>query len=554
MTADAVVLHGHAYQPPRANPRTGRVPIEPTAAPFSNWNERITAECYRPNAFARIFDDSGRIVRIVNNFERMSFDLGPTLARWLETAAPDVHDRIVAGDRIGRTAIAHPFHHAILPLAPIEDARTELLWGIADFERRFGRSPKGVWFAETAVDEATLALLPGLGIEFTVVAPYQVRPAVPPGSVGRWDGPTGSVDLVAYDGFVSHDLAFGNVLGDTTAMVKRMTNAAPAGGLVVAATDAETFGHHHRFTERGVAHALFEVVDQCGLRTGGLEGLLADVPRSAVDAVPASAWSCAHGVGRWIEDCGCATDGPDGWHQLWRGPLRAALVLLRDHAVEVFKRRGAEVFVDPMAARDAFGSVLADETAWPKYVADQLLPGADQDLARLLLDSQEATLASFTSCAWFFADLARREVVIVFQEAQRSAELLAAIGEHAPIDEALEVLGAAPSNRTDVPTGIEVWHAAATDDGVLPHERAQIGVEPIHLSSLGSVLTELVQRALSGDHGAGTQAAELVDIAARSSARLPIDHAQELVWSAIEAGVLPGSANALASMLGFAGY
>ena len=189
MTADAVVLHGHAYQPPRADPRTGHVPVEPSAHPFHDWNERITAECYRPNGFARIYDDRGRIVRIVNNYERMSFDLGPTLARWLEVHAPEVHDRFVEGDRVGRTAIAHPFHHAILPLSPLEDARTELLWGIADFECRFGRKPEGMWFPETAIDESVVALLPPLGISFTVVAPYQVRPAVRAGEDRPMDDP-----------------------------------------------------------------------------------------------------------------------------------------------------------------------------------------------------------------------------------------------------------------------------------------------------------------------------------------------------------------------------
>ncbi|MEZ5257616.1 MAG: DUF3536 domain-containing protein [Ilumatobacteraceae bacterium] len=551
MTADAVVVHGHAYQPPRANPKTGTVPVEPTASPFPNWNARITAECYRPNAFARIFDDRGRIVRIVNNFERMSFDLGPTLAHWLALEAPDVHDRIVAGDRVGRTAIAHPFHHSILPFAPVEDAVTELRWGIADFEARFGRRPAGLWFAETAVDERTLALLPPLGISFTVVAPYQVLPAVPAGEVGRWNGPTGPLDLVAYEGWVSHDLAFGNVLSDTTAMIGRMASAAPS-GLVVAATDAETFGHHHRFTERGVAHALFDVVEREGLRTGGLEPLLDLAHRARVDHVPPSAWSCAHGIGRWTEHCGCATDGQPGWSQHWRGPLRAALTLLRDHAFEVFLRRGAEVFSDPLAARNDFGEVLARPGAWTDFVRRHVRSGADPAVARLLLDSQEATLASFTSCAWFFADLARREVVIVMQEAQRSAELLSRLGEIAPVARALDLLAQAQSNQPSVPTGVEVWQHAADGDGVLPHEVSTSGRELLHASVLEPLLLELVTRGLAGEETPVEQACELIELAARGGERLPLDRAQEALWPELEAGRLAPTAAPLARILGFA--
>lgn len=552
MPADAVVLHGHAYQPPRADPRTGEVPVESSAAPFHDWNERITAECYRPNAFARIYDHTGRIVRIVNNWERMSFNLGPTLAHWLERHAPDVHQRIVEGDRVGRTGIAQPYHHIILPLSPIEDARTELIWGIADFEHRFGRRPEGVWFPETALDETTLALLPELGLSFTIVAPYQVVPQVPAGAVGRWTGPTGAVELVAYDGSVSHDIAFGNVLADTDVLVARMRSAAPS-GLAVAATDAETFGHHHRFTERGVAHALFEVVDRLGVRTGGLGDLLATLPitRAKVDHVPASAWSCAHGLGRWQTDCGCSTDGQAGWHQRWRAPLRAALMVLRDHAMEVFLRRGAEVFYDPMTARDSFGVVLADPARWDEFVTAHVRPLADEHLARLLLDSQEATLASFTSCAWFFADLARREVVIVFQEAQRSADLLASIGEPPPVEAALALLATAEANDRLSPTGTEVWHCAA-GDGVLPHERPGPGaVDDPAAQALPSLLLDLVERAVAGSASAAHQAAELVKVAIRAGASVPLDRAQERVWSAI-GEVRPSHLGPLTDALGFA--
>lgn len=552
MTADAIVLHGHAYQPPRADPRTGVVPVEPSAYPFRNWNERITAECYRPNAFARIYDDHGRIERIVNNWERMSFDLGPTLARWLEVHEPEVHDRLVAGDRVGRTAIAHPFHHAILPLSPIEDARTELIWGIADFEYRFGRKPLGMWFPETGIDERTLALLPELGITFTVVAPYQVAPAVPAGAIGRWASPAGPIDMVSYDGSVSHDLAFGDLLANTTALVARMAGAS-SGGVIVAATDAETFGHHHRFTERGVAHALFDVVEQEGLRTGSLEALLETIThRSVVSSVPPSAWSCAHGLGRWQIDCGCSTDGQAGWSQAWRAPLRQALTLLRDDAWATYLRRGGEVFHDAVAARDAFGEVLARPEAWDGFVERHVRPLADESVARKLLESQEATLASFTSCAWFFADVARREVVIVLQEAARSIELLRELGEHPPVDRAVAVLAGAVANNPATPTGREVWEHAMVGDGTLPQDLPADGVvRPFPASSsLAELLLRLVREGLDGSALAAAQAVELIDVTARAGTLLPLDRAQELTWDALQSGLHP-VAGPLTEMLGF---
>ncbi len=433
MPADAVVIHGHVYQPPRADPRTGIVPVEPTAAPFHDWNARITHECYRPNAFARIYDGEGRITKIVNNYERMSFDLGPTLSHWLADHAPEVLARMVEGDRVGRTAIAHPYHHTILPLADPRDALTELRWGAAEFRHRFGREPEGVWLPEAAIDPAVAAMMIAEGYEFTVLAPHQVERH--PGA-GRFGRTAAGLGVVVYDGSVSHDLAFGSLLSDSSAIIERLAGGLD-GGVAVAAVDAETFGHHHHFTERGIAHALFELAPRRGLAFGPLASLFATAAAAAdladVGEVTVSSWSCAHGLGRWREDCGCSTDGGPGFNQAWRGPLRTALELLRDHSNGVFERRGSRVFHDAWEARDAYGVVLADPSTWPAFVERHVRPMESHDEARVLLAAQEATLASFTSCAWFFADLARREVAIVLQEAAHAATLLARLGEHAAV-------------------------------------------------------------------------------------------------------------------------
>jgi alpha-amylase/alpha-mannosidase (GH57 family) len=540
VTADAIVIHGHMYQPPRADPRTGVVPYEPTAAPYHDWNLRITDECYRPNAFARILDGQGRIVRIVNNFERMSFNLGPTLAHWLDANAPDVAARIVQGDRVGATAIAQPFHHVIIPLADPRDARTEILWGIADFEYRFGRRPLGIWLPETGIDSATLELLADLGIVFTIVAPGQVHALPPVGAIGASHG----VRLVVYDGPLSQQIAFGDVMNDTRTFVDHLSGGAD-GGTVTVATDMETFGHHHCGAERGVAHALFVVAPDRGISVGPLGALVqAATPVDVVD-VYTSAWSCAHGLGRWQIDCGCSSDGPDEWNQRWRTPLRLALNLLRDHAVEVFERRGKEVFNDSWLARDAYGIVLADPSRWDDFVIAHVQPLVSESLADVLLRSQQSTLASFTSCAWFFADLARREIAIVMQEANRSAELLRSISEELPIEQALQILDGAHSNDPALPTGRDVWHwalgeapvaAAGTIDGE---------------DAVQTLIERLVAEAIAGDSAASVQAQAVIDLAVDRTDRVALDRAQNALYAARSDGSRP-DLDALAGMLGFA--
>jgi alpha-amylase/alpha-mannosidase (GH57 family) len=178
----AFVLHGHFYQPPRENPWTEVVPRQPAAAPFHDWNERITAECYRPNGWARIFDDHGRIVAIVDNYEHLSFNVGPTLMSWLDEHAPETYARIVDADRAARRAIAQAYGHAILPLCNDRDLRTQVRWGLADFRHRFGRPAEGMWLPETAVDDRTLAVLAEEGVRFTILAPGQIA------AVRRLDG------------------------------------------------------------------------------------------------------------------------------------------------------------------------------------------------------------------------------------------------------------------------------------------------------------------------------------------------------------------------------
>jgi hypothetical protein len=445
-----LVVHGHFYQPPRENPWTEEVPREPGAAPFHDWNERIAAECYRPNGYARVVDQADRIVAIVNNYARLSFDGGPTLLSWLEVHEPDAYARLLAGDREGQGAIAHPWFHVILPLATERDARVNIRWGIADFRHRFGRDPEGLWLPETAVDDTTLRLLASEGIGYTILAPSQADRSVDTTRLYRWRD---RVTLVFYDGPLSHDVAFG--APSSQVLVERVEAAAPDGGLVCVATDGETFGHHHHFADRSLAYALTVEAPRHGLSVGGL----ADHVRGERDlesvGVVTSAWSCAHGVGRWKEDCGCSTGGQPGWNQKWRGPVRRALDILRDAAHEAFARRGAECMHDPEAALDDYVHVLLGVLPRDEFVSRHV--HRDPVLALTLLEAERHALAMYTSCGWFFADVAGLETVIILRYAARTIDLLRDAGENPPEDAFLHVLTEARSNVAAEGDGRQVW-------------------------------------------------------------------------------------------------
>ena len=470
----AFVLHGHFYQPPRENPWTEVVPRQPSAAPFHDWNARITAECYRPNGWARILDDDGRIMAIVDNYERLSFNMGPTLMSWLDEHAPDTYARIVAADRVGRRAIAQAYGHAILPLCDDRDLRTQIRWGLADFAHRFGRPAEGLWLPETAVDDRVLGALAEEGVAFTILAPDQIdavrRPGdqvwTAPGAAGvpgtlRWrhpDDPGLGVDLVVYDGPLSHDVAFG---GFPSQRVLDRIVGRPQGDLVSVACDGETFGHHHTYADRGVAYALSVEADRRGVALPRLADWLAEHPPTDEARVRLSAWSCAHGVGRWLEDCGCQTGGEPGWNQHWRGPLRAAFDLVRDAAVEVFERRGPAVLHDPWRARDAYVDVLLGRASIEDFAAEHVRsPAADGPAlveALTLLESQRHALLMYTSCGWFFNDLAGLETVQIMRYAACCCDLLADLGERPPLDAVLATLAEARSNDPDEGDGAQVW-------------------------------------------------------------------------------------------------
>ncbi len=453
MSLKFVCIHGHFYQPPRENPFTGLVDDQPSAAPFANWNERITAESYAPNLAARVRGENGVDDKVVNNYSWISFDFGPTLLSWLELNSHDIYNGIIASDRESMThfdghgsAMAQSYNHTILPLSSTYDRRTQIKWGTSDFRHRYGRHPKGMWLPETAVDLSTLELMAEEGIEFTVLAPYQA--AAVEGEEGSMiELGNGEVDprlpyyvklgsgrrmaVFFYNGPLSQEIAFNGLLKDGHLLAKRLVDSAgEAGnkpGLGHAATDGETYGHHHRFGEMALASAIEVLRRDDDVELINYEAFLAKYPpRRSVEIVEGSSWSCAHGVERWRSDCGCSTGGEPTWNQKWRGPLREALDWLRDQAAASFVAAAGRLFSDPWAARDSYIAVVLGED--PKaFVVEHGEPGlspAEQDEALALLEIQHRSMLMYTSCGWFFNDVTGLETVFVLRHAGRLIALM----------------------------------------------------------------------------------------------------------------------------------
>lgn len=423
MIAGRLVVHGHFYQPLRADPFSGVLPDDPTAVPYRNWNERVEADCYGPNV------ERG-------NLARMSFDLGPTLAAWLQVAAPATYAGFVAA---GVTSIAQAFHHTILPLASAADRRTEIRWGLRDHEFRFGRPAEGLWLPETAVDLPTLRLLADEGVGFTILAPWQ---AAEPGIETRRPfrvelGGGRSIVVALYDGALSAAVSFEpSATADADRFVAERVAPRLAGGafpddeppLVVIATDGELYGHHQPFREMFLQRLLapgladpprdFEVVRLAeALREP--EGR----PFHAVRIAEGTSWSCHHGVLRWSGDCPDAADGR------WKAPLRAALDRLAG-GIDVATDALAAALPgqpDPWSARDAYVDVVLGGIEPGFFAADRIGHGASEGDRRAFLDLMEAQrwrLAMFASDGWYWDDPIRPETRQNLRSAARAVRLL----------------------------------------------------------------------------------------------------------------------------------
>jgi alpha-amylase/alpha-mannosidase (GH57 family) len=498
----ALCLHGHFYQPPREHPWLGVLEPEPSAAPYRDWNTRITAECYAPNAAARILDASGRLADLVDIYEWTSFNFGPTLLAWLTREAPEVtaalrHADAASQKRTGfGNAWAQAYSHPILPLSSARDIRTQVWWGRRDFEHRFGRAPEGMWLPEMAVDRRTLVALAEAGISLTMLAPHQARRIRPlGGGDDAWQavdpntldthrvyravpGPGLAIDVVFRDGPLSLELAFGGLLADGARLGERLRSAigdASDGTIITVANDGETYGHHHRFGEMALAFALRALRDDRGLTLAGPAAFrAAHPPAFEVELADDTSWSCPHGVERWRAACGCRGNGPADWSQQWRAPLRAAIDWLREQVDGVFEQSAGDVLRDPWGARERYIACLLEPARTSTFLATEagrtLAPAAAVH-ARRALEMARNGLFMQTSCGWFFDELNRIEPLLVLRYAARAIELAETLGARLE-DEFLARLAPARSNLADGLSGVPLYERNARGQAATPQRVA----------------------------------------------------------------------------------
>ncbi|HEV2646561.1 MAG TPA: DUF3536 domain-containing protein [Acidobacteriaceae bacterium] len=513
-----VCVHGHFYQPPRENPWLETVEVQDSAAPWHDWNDRITAECYAPNSASRVTNRADEIVRIVNNYARMSFNFGPTLLSWLEDKAPRTYRMILDADRASAerfsghgSAVAQVYNHIIMPLASRRDALTQIRWGIADFEHRFHRRPEGMWLAETAVNRSVLDLLAREGILYTILAPHQcarIRPISPTPQAVSLSGaqnprisstdpintaeapwlqtPNATVDptrpyriqldegrsiaVFFYDGPGSRAIAFEGLLNSGETFGSRLldgfhSRTSDAPQLSHVATDGESYGHHHKYGEMALSYAM-QWIEETGraILTNYGEFLDKFPPEYEAEVVEDTSWSCAHGIERWRSDCGC-NGGKPGWNQQWRTPLREALDLLRDTTAPLAEAFAAPLLKDLWQARDAYIDVVLDRSPASKdrffeRHATRTLNPAERIAVLELLELQRHTQLMYTSCGWFFDDISGIETVQIIAYAGRVLQLAAKLFGPAGValeEQFLTILAHAKSNVPEMVDGAELY-------------------------------------------------------------------------------------------------
>jgi len=490
-------IHGHFYQPPRENPWLEEIETQESAAPYHDWNERIHHECYLPNSVARVFDAKGNIVNIANNFEKISFNFGPTLFSWMKAKHPEIHRNIVEADHVSRehhkghgNAIAQAYNHMIMPLANRRDKVTQVRWGVADFRSRFGRDPESVWLPETACNEETLEVLVEEKVKFIILEPHQAEKFRALGSE-EWADVSGGqidpkrayrcflkndperfIDIIFYDGPISKAVAFEDLLSDSKRFMGRLESAKvhhyDGVQLINIATDGETFGHHKMWGDRVLAYLLFVEAQHRNYSFLNYGEFLEDhPPRFEVklkdgENGEGTSWSCPHGVRRWRDHCGCRGDGPGEWTQHWRKPLREALDWLRDTLAALFEEYAGRYLRDVWEARNEYIEVILDRSEenvqrfFDRH-ARRPLEREEVILCLKLLEMQRHAMLMYTSCGWFFTELSGIETVQILQYAAYAVQLAQEATGHTVEPEFLDRLAKAHSNIARLKDGRGVY-------------------------------------------------------------------------------------------------
>lgn len=488
-----LTIHGHFYQPPRENPWLEAIELQESASPCHDWNERVCSECYTPNSVSRVVDSRNKILDIVNNYEKMSFNFGPTLLSWMEIYAPLTYERIIKADIESVSehnghgnAIAQVYNHIIMPLANEHDKETQIKWGIRDFEYRFGRKPEGMWLAETAVDDDTLKLLADNGIKFTVLSPYQalkirkfgekdwqdvswgnIDPARSYKYIIKSD-PSKSIHLFFYDGAISRSVAFDELLKDGDKFIKRLKEGISDNRdypqLINIATDGESYGHHTKFGDMALSYVLKIKAESEGFKITNYGEYLEKYESGyEADIKQASSWSCFHGVGRWKEDCGCSTGGQPGWNQKWRKPLRDALDFLRDKLALIFESEGKKYFKqNAWDVRNKYIDVVLNRSysvikSFQKNYFRTDLTESEKVRGMELLEMQRQTMLMYTSCGWFFNEISGIETVQIMKYAARAMQLASNFSNEDIETPFLNILDEAKSNLKEHGTGKTIY-------------------------------------------------------------------------------------------------
>ncbi len=485
-----ICLHGHFYQPPRENPWTGEVDAEVSAAPFRDWNERISKECYEANAHAAIPDPKGGTAERVSNFEAMSFDIGPTLFSWMKAKDPVTYRAILDADkkslleRNGHgNAIAQCYNHLIMPLASRRDKTTQVIWGIKDFEFHYKRKPEGMWLPETAVDRETLSVLVEQGIRYTILSPHQASRVRHLGFGSRWKSiHHESIDtrqayrivleqghqfhLFFYDAPLSRAIAFGGLLNDGDTFAHQLLGA--FGGrqdrpqLVSTATDGETFGHHHRFGEMALAYAVKKIEKEGAAHlTNYGEFLSRQGSFWEVDIHERTSWSCAHGIERWRSDCGCHIHHKEEWNQTWRQALRESFDFLKRIVDTIFDSQGGVLLKDPWEARNNYIELMLEDNIESRamFLRKHAKKHDSHEATKIwdLLEAEKLSLFMYTSCGWFFDELSGIEPLIVMRFAARVIERIRLYAPHEFESTFFSILKGAKSNLPEQGTGEDIF-------------------------------------------------------------------------------------------------
>ena len=455
-------IHGHFYQPPRENAWTNEISIQPTAAPFHDWNERIFQECYKPNSEAVIVDEHDNVIKKVNNFEYYNFNFGPALLGWIKIKHPKTYERILSADRKSCSAhnghgnaIAMIYNHIIMPLADRKDKITQVKWGLADFKFHFGRESEGMWLPETACDSETLETLIENNVKYTILDPSQAD-SFRKIKRGKWKSVSSGnidtgvpyryfskistakhIDLIFYNGPLSKNIAFDDHIYSSEKLLNRIRQVrADSSGyvpLISSATDGETFGHHKKFTERTLSYLFSELIPDSEYQIVNLgEFLELHPPEYEVLIMKGpdndgTSWSCSHGTGRWKDNCGCGRSDEHPSQQ-WRKPLRESLNKLRDRLRLIFENSGDKFLADVYHTRNDYIQLLLNKDLQTienffhlhsKYDLNE----HEKLLCIQLLEMQKYSMLMFTSCGWFFSEISGIETIQILEYAARAIEI-----------------------------------------------------------------------------------------------------------------------------------